>query len=328
MSWSLGKAKYPPQAVWNKLDVVSPPEILPNLNRLEKVLTSRIILFKKVNIMLKGRFPKLKRSICNIPIESGDITSVLPCGADSNGLLIAKLKRKLSYRCHVYFEAVRPELICQALMYLKQNNSLYYNIGIALENIPNDLLSLSESSDNHQEIDKSDTLEEDENPQDLHRFSSEETMFVPNITTAEEISIDPGEGKESTSILNDKYCEELAFPCLFPKRKFGHKVERKIKLSPVKYFNQHLLNYTQIFAADPDYIFFALYLTQQLKLQSQINIAMKKVCSGHLTAGVLSQKISEKVKSFIVNNEAYHFMNTLKVLQLTGKCYFMKFLQW
>ena len=120
-------------------------------------------------------------------------------------------------------------------MYLKQNNSLYYDIGIALENIPNDLLSMSENSNNHQEFDKADTLEEDENPLDLPRFSSQGTMFVPTMTTAEEISIAPGEGKEPTSLLNDKYCENFAFPCLFPKGKYGYKVERKIKLSPLKY---------------------------------------------------------------------------------------------
>ena len=207
---------------------------------------------------------------------------------------------------------MRPELNCQALMYLKQNNSSYSDIGITLENIRNDLLSLSENSDNNQEFDKADPLEKDKNRLDLHRFKSQETMFVANMTTAEEISIAPGEGKEPTSILNDKYCEEFTFPCLFPKGKFDYKVKRKIKLSPVKYFNQRLLNYTQIFASDPDYIVFVLSVTQQLKLQSQINIAMKKVCSGHLTAGVLSQNFSEKVKSFIVNNEAYHFMNIIK----------------
>ena len=262
----LKRQNKPPQAVRNKLDIASPPEILSNLNRLERVSISRRILFKKVSTMPKGKFAKVKGSICNIPIESDDITNVLPLGADSNGLLIVKLKRKLSCRGHVYFEAVRPELICQALMYLKQNNSLYCDIGIALENIPNDLLSLSENSDNHQEFDKANTLEEDENPLDLHRFNSQKTMFVPNMTTTEQISIAPGERKKPTSILNDKYCEELAFPCLFPEGKFGYKVERKIKLSPVKYFNQRLLNHTQIFASDPDYIFVALSVTQQLKL--------------------------------------------------------------
>ena len=39
---------------------------------------------------------------------------------------------------------------------------------------------------------------------------------------------------------------------------------------------------------------------------------MKKVCSGHLTAGVLSQNFSEIFELFMVNNEAYHFMNTIK----------------
>ena len=79
------------------------------------------------------------------------------------------------------------------------------------------MLSLSKNSDNHQQFDKADTLEEDENPLDLHRFISQENMFVLNMTTTEEISTFPGEGREPTSILNDKYCEELAFPCLFPK---------------------------------------------------------------------------------------------------------------
>ena len=35
---------------------------------------------------------------------------MLPRGADSNGLVAIKLKRKLPYRGHVYFEAVWPEL--------------------------------------------------------------------------------------------------------------------------------------------------------------------------------------------------------------------------
>ena len=51
--------------------------------------------------MPKGRSPKLKGSICND-------------GADSNGLVIVKLKRKLNYQGHVYFQAVRPETVFHA----------------------------------------------------------------------------------------------------------------------------------------------------------------------------------------------------------------------
>ena len=50
------------------------------------------------------------------------------------------LKRKLSYRGHVLFEPVRPDVVKLALYYLKQNNFLYNNIN----NMPVDLLCLDE----------------------------------------------------------------------------------------------------------------------------------------------------------------------------------------
>ena len=40
--------------------------------------------------------------------------------------------------------------------------------------------------------------------------------------------------KHPVTIMTDKSCEELAFPVLFPKGRFGYKDNRKIKLSPVK----------------------------------------------------------------------------------------------
>ena len=57
--------------------------------------------------MAKGRFPKFKESICNIPIDVANIAIILPRSADSNGLNTVQLKRKLIYYAHVYFETVR-----------------------------------------------------------------------------------------------------------------------------------------------------------------------------------------------------------------------------
>ena len=34
--------------------------------------------------MPKGQTPKLKGSICNVPIDTNDVTNILPRGADSN----------------------------------------------------------------------------------------------------------------------------------------------------------------------------------------------------------------------------------------------------
>ena len=117
------KKSWPVQTVCNKLHNFLPPDELKNLNRLERVLISKRILFKKVAIMPKGQFPKLKGAICNIPIETMDITNTLPQGADSSGLLMVKLKRKLNFWGHVCFQVVSPESIYAALSYLKENNA-------------------------------------------------------------------------------------------------------------------------------------------------------------------------------------------------------------
>ena len=141
----LKKSDIPAQAVWNKLAIFNLPEELSSLNRLERVIISRRILFKKIAIMTKGQAPKLKGSICNVPIDTNDIASTLPQGADSNGIVMVKLKRKLMYRGHVYFKAVSPELVRSALHYLKLNNHLYSDIEIDLSQIPKNLLSLADS---------------------------------------------------------------------------------------------------------------------------------------------------------------------------------------
>ena len=42
--------------------------------------------------MPKGCFPMLVGAICNIPVKTNDTVSVLPHGADSNGLIFVKIK--------------------------------------------------------------------------------------------------------------------------------------------------------------------------------------------------------------------------------------------
>ena len=94
-------------------------------------------------------------------------------------------------------------------------------------------------------VNSSNTKEEIDIPLNSYSFNSHETMFIPHTATSEKVNIAPREGKVPVSIFNDNFCEELAFPCLFSAEKFGYKVKRNLNLSPVKYFNQPLLNYTQ-----------------------------------------------------------------------------------
>ena len=161
---------------------------------------------------------------------------MLPRGADSNCLVVIKLKRKLTYRGHAYFEAVRPELLNQTLIYLKENNPVYSDVSVDVGNIPENLLSFA-NDDIPWSCGTTKDSEEIENPLDVHRFNSQETLFVLSLLIGKEIRVAPGDGKQPTSILSDAFCEQLAFPCLFPQGKFGYNIERDVKLSPIEHFS-------------------------------------------------------------------------------------------
>ena len=97
--------------------------------------------------------------------------------------------------------------------------------------------------------------EEQDDPLNEYRSATSETCLqsiLPNYpinldntdgdnsTGREVFNIAPGEGKLPVSFMTDKLCEELSFPVLFAKGRFGYTTERKIKLSPIKYFNARL----------------------------------------------------------------------------------------
>ena len=337
------KGKIPCQIVSNKLEIYDLPPSLQNVRRLEKTLIARRLLFKKNSIMPKGQFPKIKGTICNVPIDTVDICNTLPQPADSNGLVIVKLKRKLQYRGHVFFDAVRPRVIQRLLQYLKIYNPLYHDIEINISHTATDLILINNNTsvctllDINVDVDQSipieiasadeypgsDSVNDEElthsefesfeNPLDQHRLPANETALITSIPSVEEAAvIAPGEGLIPLSLLNDKNCEELAFPYLFPTGKFGCFIKRDVPLSPVKYFNQRLLNYTQKFASDSDYIFYAHSVWLKLNLYNQINIAMRKTSGHGVTAGMLSENFKEKVKHFITTDSAFAFMNSIK----------------
>ena len=77
----------------------------------------------------------------------------------------------------------------------------------------------------------------------------------------------------------------------------------KMFLSPVKHFNQRLLNYSQKFALDKDYIFFVRNITQNKSLKKIINIAIQKVSGVSLNAGVLNNSYFNE---FDISNLSYH----------------------
>ena len=110
----------------------------------------------------------------------------------------------------------------------------------SFQNQINDLNDLNDNND-----------KEIEDPLNEHRMPINQTCLqsiIPNYpvmvdnnneqSSGNEIySIAPGENKHPVSFMTDKQCEELAFPVLFPKGRYGYTAEHEIMLSPVKYFN-------------------------------------------------------------------------------------------
>ena len=243
------KDQQPCQAVVNNLFVDETPTELAALEKLEQILVAQRIVFEKIVIMPKGQQRKIKGAICNVPVECSQTCNVLPRPPDRSGIILLKLKRKLQFRGHVYFQAVRPQFVISALNWLVANNPLYRNIEIHCDNISSDLTNLNCPDTDQENIDEplqlqsnvnrelcNEDVEEQDDPLNEHRSAASETCLqsvLPNYpvnldntncnTTGREVfNIAPGEGKHPVSLMTDKLCEELSFPVLFPKGRFGY----------------------------------------------------------------------------------------------------------
>ena len=228
----------------------------------------------------------------------------------------------------VYFQAVCPQLVEDALNWLKQNNALYYNVTTDMNNISGNLQNLeqddtsADTSSTKSPPNENDDLEENDDPLNNHRQATNETCLqsvLPDYHVTlqqsgslgnEIYDIAPGENRHPASIMTDKKCEQLAFPVLFPKGRFGYMEERKIKLSPVKYFNARLLHYSGRFATNSEYLFFAQFVTEQKKVADSINIALKKIQGQPITASQIKSDVN-KLKSLVCQDQAYLFLRQI-----------------
>ena len=258
------KGQIPCQAVCNKMYVDQIPVELALLEKLEQILIAQRIVFEKIIVMPKGQQKKALGAICNVPVNCDQMCKVLPRPPERSGIIMLKLKRKLRFRGHVYFLAVRLELIVNALNWLRQNNPLYCDVTTDINHIDQNLQNLDQSDANKSSEACSSTLppdesiEETDDPLNENRQATHETCLqlvlpdYPVTVQSSEIgslgneiyNIAPEENRHPVAIMIDKNCEERAFPVLFPEGRFGYMAKRKIKLSPVKYFNARLLDYS------------------------------------------------------------------------------------
>ena len=280
----------------------------------------------------KSEFSKIKGSICNIRIEAANICNILPRPTVSNGLVIVKLKRDLKYSGYIYFRPVCPHIICQVLAYLKLHNKFYQDISITNGLSSEDILRFcdinvdvqGENQCSWKSIIHGEGISDTDNergyasvqdPLNLHRTVSNEATLIseiPNVISEENVIFAPEQRKLPVSILGDKFCEEQAFPYFLPTGKFVYNAPRDIPVSPVCYFSKWLLNFSQYFPSDADYIYILPGLCMSNITCSSIKFAMHKIKPGTLAARTVKNDLKGTVQRFAASDSAFSFMSSVR----------------
>ena len=215
--------------------------------------------------------------IVNVPVNVSETCNHFPRDGNCEEVILVKLKRKLSFKGHVYFEPVSLLRVRAALEFLQKVNPLYEDVLISDTNTSPDLLSIWKKpfgSEIDFEVESDDELETTLSPLNIHGHSVGESLVIKNENWLE---LAPGQNKGTRNILYDK---KLVFLKIFFRWKLGYTFRREHHLTPTRYFNQRLFNFSETFASNSDYICFAQLVLQQKKnknnLNGQINVAMKK----------------------------------------------------
>ena len=304
----LQRNELPPLNTQNGMDIDDIPEEL-DLTPLEKQLISKNLYFLKVRKLPKTQMDILNDRVINVPIGDDDLLKTarsLPRSSD-NGLVPINLKRKMDLKSCYKSELIRPEKIYKALFWLKENHPSYKDIQIKdFDSWMNEVLfdyksnKTKEDENEWEDVDEIGVPSETVNPttsnaSDENQFNLV-TCLMPEDPTGKVIfnrkrtvlkkklkqlgrkiyNIAPGEGKIPTNWIREKDFDINAFPEKFSKGRFGLNWPRKKKLSPIKYFAARLLNMSNLFARDPDFLFIAQQFCERFSIERNINCTMRK----------------------------------------------------
>jgi hypothetical protein len=125
------------------------------------------------------------------------------------------------------------------------------------------------------------------------------------------VCLAPAEGASPISLFD---VETKAFPCHFPDGHFGIAVERDAHLGMHQYFNVRLFSKDNRFAADPEYVFYALDFVEKKAIFQSTSIAFRKAAPSagttSVTAGMLRDETQRQ--SIFRRDVGFRFLETLR----------------
>ena len=149
----LEKGDMPPICAKNGLEYGEIPECL-KLSNIEKQLIVKELIFIKIRELRPTRMAAMNDRIVSCPIEDDDIiqqVKSLPRSQKNCGMVTIKLKRRMKWKTYHKMGLIRPEVIFEALKYLKENHPEYSNINI--KDCDDWLNSQEDDSDTESKID-------------------------------------------------------------------------------------------------------------------------------------------------------------------------------
>ena len=308
----------PSMAASNNLYLDPIPEEL-KLTDLEQQLIARNLIFMKIAKLPKSRLHKIVDRVINVPLEDNDIEKTvtsLPRKFSNSQLQFVKFKRMKSLKNSHCMQFIRPNMLINAIMKLKDlKNPFYENINVNEKFTDED----DNSSSNDEEINQQSSDEEDilesvqryqaktslstclipENPQNFVIFNNSNEKLIKRMSNENlGIEIAPGEGRIPCDWLKETNFDSKSFPILFPSGQFGLNEEREFKLSTMQYFCQRILNFDKRFANSDPFIFCAQQRIERETLETSYNISFNKGSLKQETNGKFSMNSPDYFEIF------------------------------
>ena len=104
-----------------------------NFHAANKQLIKKNLPFLKVRQLPKTQMDVMNDRVINIPISDDDLirnVTSLPRLNNNSGFINLKMKRKLKYKTYYKMQTVRPKVVYDSVLYLKENNPFYRNVKI------------------------------------------------------------------------------------------------------------------------------------------------------------------------------------------------------
>ena len=324
----ISKGKVPPTSVLNGMQFPD-QGILKELNPLELTLLAVRLPFMKIHQAPRGKQKKIRGNMVLVPADVSHTVTQLPRLPSETATIKATLKRRLSYKHHVYSLNVRPQKIRKAAKFLSTaplyKDSITFDTDWDFDQRHVDVTNSHADSTESEENENRGTGADEQTQKEDQWSEVDETEWISGqadtMLTAQDFieaneremiyNFAPGERRVPISIFMEKDSEEQAFPGIFCGQRRSEMNERKVKVSYGEIVKSELRNADRRAAMNIENIFFKTKKIQMKTLIDQCQLALRKIKTKDDSLTVKDVK-GPAVRNLIHQDKAYKFLAQIR----------------